>query len=91
MATLLRVRGGSDASPLGVVSQPEWHGFTRGEVVRISGRKGHYTFYEHTRTQRGAEWVTVYGGSKHADGTRQFVSVLPDRIHKTKQPERRRK
>jgi hypothetical protein len=87
MASLMKVEAGPTKSvPLGVVSDSSWNGFVRGEYVKIDGRPGTWTFYEHTRTLLGATWVTVYGGSAQADGARQFVSVEPERIRKTKQP-----
>lgn len=72
--------GEAHASPNGTHSQPSYDGITRGDHVKITGRKGKWTFYEHTTNDLGAEWVTVYGPIPGG----QFTSVSPDRIRKAK-------
>lgn len=48
-----------------------------GVKVRIRGERGTYKVIERVRTERGIEWVTLFGGmSGHA----QFRNVHPDRV-----------
>lgn len=72
---LVKVGGVSNhPAPNGLTSTATWNGLERGDKVRVRGRHGTFSFYEHTCNDLGHEWVTVYGT--------QFVSVAPDAIRK---------
>jgi hypothetical protein len=50
---------------------------TPGTELSIRGVRGRFRFVEKVTTEAGAEWVTVYGGTKNEGAFRSFD---PDRI-----------
>jgi hypothetical protein len=79
----MKKRNSISPMPPVVESSPIWGGFTQGDPVVVSGRKGAFNFVAHVRRiATGASWVNVYGGSRDPNGERGTVSVPPDQIRR---------
>lgn len=44
----------------------------RGTELKISNERGRFRFIKYVKTEKGAEWVDVYGGKKGAECMRSF-------------------
>lgn len=48
-----------------------------GTELKISGERGRFRFIKHVVTDKGAEWIDVWGGPKGSENWRSF---RPDRV-----------
>lgn len=48
-----------------------------GTELSIVGERGRFRFFEHVVTDKGAEWLSVVGGTK---GVRMFRAFAPERV-----------
>ncbi len=45
---------------------------SKGTELKISGERGRFRFLKFVKTEKGVEWVDVYGGPKGAEAIRSF-------------------
>jgi hypothetical protein len=64
-----------------VKTSPDWEGFSRGDVVKIVGERGLFSFIGFCENlESGDSWVALFGGDKDPGGRQQFRYVYPDRV-----------
>lgn len=53
----------------------------KGTELKIAGERGRYRFVKHVVTEKGAEWVDVWGGPKGCESLRSFRVDKIKRVH----------
>jgi hypothetical protein len=54
---------------------------TKGTELKISGERGRFVFVNYTKTDKGREWITVWGGPKGMESTRSFYLDRVKTVH----------
>lgn len=54
---------------------------TKGTELKISGERGRFVFMNYTKTDKGVEWITVWGGPKGMECTRSFYLDRVKTVH----------
>lgn len=54
---------------------------TKGTELKISGERGRFVFMHYTKTDKGVEWITVWGGPKGMECTRSFYLDRVKTVH----------
>lgn len=54
---------------------------TKGTELKISGERGRFVFVNYTKTDKGKEWITVWGGPKGLESTRSFYLDRVKTVH----------
>ena len=53
----------------------------KGTELKISGERGRFRFMNYTKTDKGSEWITVWGGPKGMECTRSFTLDRVKTVH----------
>ena len=53
----------------------------KGTELKISGERGRFRFMKYTKTDKGKEWITVWGGPKGMECTRSFTLDKVKTVH----------
>lgn len=53
----------------------------KGTELKISGERGRFRFMNYTKTDKGKEWITVWGGPKGMECTRSFTLDKVKTVH----------
>lgn len=54
---------------------------SKGTELKISGERGRYRFIKHVVTEKGNEWIDVWGGPKGAEQIRSFTIDKVKTVH----------
>lgn len=54
---------------------------TKGTELKISGERGRFRFIQFVTTDKGVEWIDVWGGPKGMDCMRSFYLDRVKRVH----------
>ena len=54
---------------------------TPGTELKITGERGRYRFIRLVKTEKGVEWIDVWGGPKGAEQWRSFRTEKIRRVH----------
>lgn len=54
---------------------------TKGTELKISRERGRFRFINYVKTDKGCEWITVWGGPKGAENFRSFPLSKVKTVH----------
>lgn len=66
-----------------IITEMQIHGrnVVKGTELKIEGQRGRFRFVKYVKTEKGFEWIDVYGGPKGAECMRSFTLAQVKRVH----------